>query len=134
MQNGLAVIDRGADLPAERAVRCMDNFSQYQQHIRKLFSSTAALALPDHRLLEMHTLDIGADSVKIVAAENLPDHLDCLIHLVVPVTPAGFHAVIAHARTLGSVFDGKLSGFLMELRFTDIPAQSLRVIHAFLKP
>jgi hypothetical protein len=133
MQNGPAVIDRGPALPAEQAVRRMDNFIQYQQHIRKLFSSTAALALPDHRLLEVHTLDLGADSVKIVAAENLPDKLDCLIRLVVPVTPAGFHAVIAHARTRGSVFDGKLSGFLMELRFTDIPAQSLRVIKDFLK-
>jgi hypothetical protein len=133
MQNGLAVIDRGTDLPAEQAVRRMDHFTQYQQHVRKLFSSTAALALPDHRLLEVHTLDLGADSVKIVAGENLPDQLDCLIRLVVPATPAGFHAVIAHARTLGSVFDGKLSGFLLELRFTDIPAPSLRVIQEFLK-
>lgn len=133
MQNALAVTDRSADRPARRAATSMDNFAQYQHRIRKLFSSTAALALPDHRLLTVHTVDIGANSVKIVAPENLPDNLDCMVRISIPAVPAGTHAVIAHARNQGSVFDGKHSGFLMELRFTDIPPQSLRAIRDFLK-
>ena len=38
----------------------MDSFSQYQQHLRKLFACTANVMLPEHRLLAVRTVDIGA--------------------------------------------------------------------------
>ena len=111
----------------------MDSFTQYQQHHRKLFGSTANLMLPEHRLLSVRTVDIGADSVKVVAPENLPEHLDCLVRLSIPASREGSHAVIAHARTRPCVFDGRHGGFLTELRFTSIPAASVQVIGEYLK-
>jgi hypothetical protein len=111
----------------------MDSFTQYQQRVRKLFASTANLMLPDHRLLTIRTVDIGTDSVKVIIPENLPERLDCMLRLSIPANQVGFHAVIAHVKTQPSVFDGRHGGFLTTLRFTSIPAGSVRVIEGFLK-
>ncbi|NML15276.1 hypothetical protein [Azohydromonas caseinilytica] len=110
----------------------MDNFTKYARHTHKLFSCSASLMLPNHRLLPAHTVEISAEDLKAVVSENLPEGLDCLIRLNVPVKPAGAHTVIAHVETRGSVFDGKHGGFLVELRFTAIAAQSRAVIKDFL--
>lgn len=111
----------------------MDSFSQYQQHRRKLFACTANVMLPERRLVAVRTVDIGADSVKIVAPENLPERLDCLVRVAIPAGPERSHTVIAHARTRPSVFDGRHGGFLMELCFTQIPPESVQAIKRYLK-
>ena len=111
----------------------MDNFTKYAQHTHKLFSCSASLMLPNHRLLPAHTVEISTEGLKVVVSENLPEHLDCLIRLNVPVKPAGAHTVIAHVETLGSIFDGKHGGFLVELKFTAIAAQAAGVVKEFLE-
>jgi hypothetical protein len=111
----------------------MDSFLQYQQHLRKLFACTANVMLPEHRLLAVRTVDIGADSVKIVPPENLPERLDCLVRVAIPAGRERSHTVIAHARTRPCVFDGRHGGFLTELRFTRIPPESVQAIERYLK-
>jgi hypothetical protein len=111
----------------------MDAFSTFVEHSHKLFGSTAQLALPNRRVLEGHTLEIGADGVKLIVSENLPAHLDGLVRLSIPAKPTGAHTIIAHVRTLYSVFDSTGGGFLVSLKFTEIPVESVKVIAGYLE-
>lgn len=111
----------------------MDAFSTFVEHSHKPFGSTAQLALRKRRVMEGHTVEIGMDGVKLIVSKNLPAHLNGLVRLAIPAKPTGSHTVIAHVCTRYSVFDSTGGGFLVDLKFTEIPVESVRVIKGYLE-
>lgn len=111
----------------------MDTLSKLADHTHKLFGSSIKLALHDHRILEGHTVEISVEGLKAVFPENLLPHLDGMVKFTIPAKPAGAHPIVAHIRTIYSVFNSAKGGFLAELRFTGIPQESVKLIKGFLE-
>lgn len=110
----------------------MDALSRFAEHTHKLFGSSIKLALQGHKVLDGHTVEISAESLKAVFPENLLPHVDGMVKFAIPAKPAGAYPVVAHIRTIYSVFNSAKGGFLVELKFTGISKESVKVIKGFL--
>lgn len=111
----------------------MDALSKFAEHTHKLFGSSIKLALQGHRVLEGHTVEISAEGLKAVFPENLLPHLDGMVKFTIPAKPAGAHPIVAHIRTIYSVFNSTKGGFLVEMKFTGIPQESVKLLRGFLE-
>lgn len=111
----------------------MDTLSRFADHTHKLFGSSIKLALHDHRILDGHTVELSTEIIKAIFPDNLPPQLDGMVKFSVPDKASGAHPVVAHVRTVYSVFNSAQGGFLVELKFTGIGQESVRMIKDFLE-
>jgi hypothetical protein len=105
--------------------------TEQRKHIRKVFRSTAQLRIPSGEILQVHTLDISAGGVSIVAAMNPILKISCVVRLAVPVNTFERTNIKVPAIVVNSVYASSESGFRIGLMFANILPETLETITRF---
>lgn len=105
---------------------------EFRRHERGRLACTVHLLLPNRRILEARTVDISVGGLRLVTPVNLPLQTPCGVKLVVPGIPSGAHTVMAQAQVTNIVFSGRENGFLVGLRFTNLPESGLKAVSDYL--
>jgi len=106
--------------------------TERRAHVRQPLRTSAALILPDGRLMLARTLDIGAEGAAIVADVD-PGHASVLtVKIRLPVRPAGSRLFQARGQVIASVLTGREDGFRLSLKFDALGVNASRALAGYL--
>jgi c-di-GMP-binding flagellar brake protein YcgR len=104
---------------------------EQRKHKRKAFRSTAQLRIASGEILHVHTLDISAGGVSIVAAMNPKLKMSCVVLLNLPTNPFEKTTIKVPAIVVNSIYNSSESGFRIGLMFANVAPESQEIVTRF---
>ena len=117
--------------PAEEGV-LQTVITERRAHVRQPLRTSAALVLPDGRLLIARTLDIGAEGAAVVADIDPGDAETLTVKIRLPARPSGSRLFQAKGRVVARVLTGREVGFRLSLQFDALGVNASRALAGFL--
>ncbi|WP_157263589.1 PilZ domain-containing protein [Azohydromonas aeria] len=104
-----------------------------REHPRKFLSGTAHVLVPGRAPIEVHTLDISIGGLGIVSPTNLPYEWIGQIRFTLTREPYGVDTVVAPVQVVHSVLSGRQRGFMVGMRFVDLPPDIEGIIQRYME-
>lgn len=103
-----------------------------REHPRKFLSGAAHLLSPGRAPIEVRMLDISIGGIGLVSPMNMPHEWSGHVRFTLTRGSPGVDTLLVPVQVVHSVLSGRQGGFVLGMRFVDLPEDTLAVITRYI--